>query len=188
PRLQFYFSFDDTDLKETLTLMLDECDLEPGNIQAVGAYKGEHKDHTCKEAITTLMRTLHAHYRINPNGTVDAEEIGNGEIFVEDPRVVVVRTNVGSDALWTGVPAKEIISRRKARDFANAALIVIDGHKQSYGAWDSPEYYGIIGRIPFWRIIIDYDPGVDPAFFRRAEYAAGLLEEHRTLKEVQIRL
>src|SRR5690606_20666770 len=25
PRLQFYFSFDDTDLKETLTLMLDEC-------------------------------------------------------------------------------------------------------------------------------------------------------------------
>jgi len=183
PRLESIFEFDGTDLKETLTGMLPAV-LEPGNIQAVGSYKGEHEYQTCKEAITTLMRTLDAHYRINPNGTVDAEKVGTGEIFVEDPRVVVVRTNVGSDALWTGVPSKELISRRKARDFATAAIIGAD-----FNWWvtpdDSPVYYGLNGQM-IQRIILDSGAGVDPDDQR--EYGAGLLEEHSVLKEEQIRL
>src|SRR5690606_31907529 len=183
PRLESNFTFNGADLEEALTGMLPAV-LEPGNIQAVGSYKGEHENQTCKEAITALMRTLDAHYRINPNGTVDAEKIGTGNIFVEDPRVVVVRTNIGSDALWTGVPAKELISRRKARDFASAAVIGTD-----FNWWvtpsRSPVYYGLNGQV-IQRIILDSGAGVDPDHLR--EYGVGLLEEHRILKEEQIRL
>lgn len=183
PRLDSAFIFDGTDLKETLTDMLPAV-LKPGNIQAVGSYKGEHEYQTCKEGITALMRTLGAHYRINPNGTVDAEKVGTGEIFVEDPRVVVVRTNVGSDALWTGVPSKELISRRKARDFATGAVIGTD-----LNWWvtpdDSPVYFGLNGQA-IQRIILDSGAGVDSD--NQREYGVGLLEEHSVLKEEQIRL
>ena len=184
PRLESNFTFDGADLEEALTGMLPAV-LEPGNIQAVGSYKGTHEDQTCKEAITALMRTLDAHYRINPNGTVDAEKIGTGNIFVEDPRVVVVRTNIGSDALWTGVPSRELISRRKARDFANRALIGAEGDNQGFTASNAPTYYGLNGE-PIQRTILDSGAGVDPD--GRGEYAAGLLEEHSILKEEQIRL
>src|SRR5690606_8729365 len=82
-------------------------------------------------------------------------------------------------------PAKELISRRKARDFADHALIVTDDSDWGATPDESPVYYGLNGQA-IGRTILDSGGGVDPDHQR--EYAVGLLEEHRILKEEQIRL
>lgn len=183
PRLEANYSFTGATLQAALTGMLPAV-LTAGNIQNSGSYTGSHQDQTCKEAITALMRTLNAHYRINPNGSVDAELVGQGDIFVEDPKVVVVRTNIGSDALWTGVPSLELVSRRKGRDFASRALIGTEGAATRYNLSRNP-YVGLNGQ-PLERAVLDPGAGLDSS--ERQNYAEGLLTDHAVISEEQIRL
>lgn len=184
PRLESNFSFSSADLKTALSGMLPDT-LDAGEIEESGSYTGSHEDQTCKEAITALMRSLDAHYRINPDGTVDAEIVGTGDIFVEDPNVVVVRTNQGSDALWTGVPSQELISRVKGRDYADGVLVGSEGSNTKVTRQASPQFFGINGES-VERLGLDSGSGVDSD--DRGDYGAGWLADHDVLTEEQIRL
>jgi len=182
PRLESSFSFTTATLSTALSGMLSGSGLTAGSIEASGSYSGSHEDQTCKEAITALTRSLEAHYRVNPDFTVDGEIIGTGSVFAETPTVLVVRENQGSDALITGVPSFELISRRKGRDYASRLLVGSEGSNTGVTRSSVP-YYGPDGNA-LSRVGLDSGSGAGSA----GDYAAGWLAEHDVLTEEQIRL
>lgn len=184
PRLESGFSFSADNLDTALSGMLPDT-LTAGSIEASGSYTGSHEDQLAKEAVTALMRTLEAHYRIKPNGSVDAELVGTGNVFVESPTVVVTRINTGSDALWTGIPSTELIARRKGRDYMTRLLIGSEGSNTGVTRSGGTTYYGLTGNA-IERVGIDSGSGVDSGDY--ADYGAGVLADHDVLIEEQIRL
>lgn len=184
PRLEAGFSFSAGTLQTVLTAMLPDG-LTAGSIQNSGSYTGSHEDQTCKDAITALMRTLEAHYRIQSDGSVDAELIGTGSVFTETPTVVVVRENVGADALWTGVPSYELISRVKGRDYADRLLIGSEGSNTPVSRSGGDTYYGLDGSA-VTRTGLDSGAGVGSGDY--AGYASGWFADHDVITEEQIRL
>lgn len=182
PRLESGFSFSSATLQSALSGMLPAT-LTAGSIEASGSYSGSHQDQTCKEAVTALCRSLDAHYRINPDGTVDGELVGTGNVFVEDPTVVVVRENQGSDALWTGVPSFELISRVKGRDYADGLLVGSEGSNTKVTRSAGTQFYGINGEGVL-RLGLDSGGGSSSV----GDYGAGWLADHDVLTEESIRL
>ncbi len=76
-------------------------------------------------AIRTVMTDLDAHYRVNPNGTIDASGTTRDEVFVfTSPSVVVVRQGWGSDPTYDGVPSRRLVTRRDAYEFVTRLLIL----------------------------------------------------------------
>ena len=181
PRLESGFSFSGSNLSAALSGMLP-AGLTAGSIQASGSYSGSHEDQMCKTAIVALMRSLEAHYRIKPDGTVDAELVGTGNVFVESPEVVVARHNVGSDALWTGVPSRELVSRRKGRDYMTRVLIGSEGSNTGVSRASIPYY--TLGGTALSRVGVDSGSGAGGV----ADYAAGVLADHDVQTEQQVSL
>lgn len=181
PRLESGYSFSAATLSTALSGMLPAV-LDAGSIQASGSYSGSHQDQTSKTAIKALMRSLDAMYRINPDGTVDAEITGTGSVFVETPTVMAVRINTGSDALLTGVPAQELTSRRKGRDYATRLLVGSEGSNTGVSRSSVP-YYGLNGSA-LSRVGLDSGDGASSA----SDFAAGWLADHDVQTEEQIRL
>lgn len=188
PRLESVFSFSadalDAVLDSAANNGLLPAAIVQGSVESTGSYTGSHEDQLCKDAITAVMRTLEAHYRINPDGTIDAEAVGTGSVFVEKPSVIAVRRNWGSDALWTGVPSEELVSRRKARGYMTRLLVGSEGSNTGYSR-SSVSYSDIHGNT-LVRTGLDSGAGVDSG--AEDDYAAGVLADHDVITEEQIRL
>ena len=89
-------------------------------------------------AIRTVMTDLNAHYRVNPNGTIDASKTTQDEVFVfTSPSVVVVRHGWGSDPTYDGVPSRRLVTRRDAYEFVTKLLILDEEEDGTFTLVDS---------------------------------------------------
>ncbi len=98
-----------------------------GTITTTGlnTYTGIFQWETPISAIRTVMTDLDAHFRVNPNGTIDASLTTRDEVFAyTSPTVVVVRQGWGSDPTYDGVPSRRLVTRRDAYQFATKLLIL----------------------------------------------------------------
>lgn len=100
---------------------------------AEAAYTGNHIHQTPLQILRTIMNSAGAEFRVNPDGTLDADV--NGNLFnlpSEGDAVIAARLISGSDPVYTGIPIATARSTRSARRYATRALLVdeqVDGSK-----------------------------------------------------------
>lgn len=89
-----------------------------GAVTNANTYTGSHSStETVKQVITQVMADTSGHYRINPNGSIDASRVTNNDVFLNDPEMVLTREGWGSDALWIGAPVDELESEVSIREW-----------------------------------------------------------------------
>jgi len=95
-----------------------------GSTVTGGNYTGSHSStETLKEVLTTVMADVDNHYKIDPDGTINSEAVGDGNVYVDTPEIVFVRTNWGSDAMWTGLPVDSLTSKHSMREWLDTSGI-----------------------------------------------------------------
>lgn len=111
-----------------------------GTITTTGVnnFTGVFQWETPLSAIRTVMTDLDCHFRVNPNGTIDASLTTRDEVYTwTSPTVVVVRENWGSDPTYLGVPSRRLLTRRDAYEFATKLLMLDEQQDGTYSLVDS---------------------------------------------------
>lgn len=111
-----------------------------GTITTTGlsTFTGIFQWETPVEAIRTVMTDLDAHFRVNPNGSIDASKTTRDEVFkFTSPTAVVVRHGWGADPTYDGVPSTLLATRRDAFDFATKLLILDEQENGTFTLIDS---------------------------------------------------
>lgn len=162
-----------------------------GTITTTGlsTYSGHHRYETPLEAIRTVMTTLGAHFRVNPDGTIDASSTERDEVYVfTTPHVVVVRQGWGADIQQRGIPSEDLTTRRRAQDWASRVIVVEGSEDAGFtlkGAADrSHSYFDIHGNA-LVRTYRDSRPALDDDV-SLGEYADTVLDQRDIEDEQEI--
>ena len=75
---------------------------------------------TLAQALTTVMADCEAHYKINADGSIDAESVNSNNIYLADPIVVATRDYGGDDALYNGLQIVDIESSVSIEEWLSA--------------------------------------------------------------------
>ena len=83
------------------------------------------------DAFRTVMKALDCHYRINPDGTVDAGPTTSNEVYLVDESgggklAVAIRTGWGSDPLRVSIEAQRTRTARNAINWVSRVVVVDD--------------------------------------------------------------
>ena len=81
---------------------------------------------TVLEAMATAMTDCAAHYKIQPDGSIDAEAVTSNNIYRADP-ITVLTEHGGDDALWNGARIVDIESSTSMREWLSATGETIVG-------------------------------------------------------------
>ena len=107
--------------------------ITPGTIvnTDIPNYTADHQWETPIEALRTYMLTVDAHFRVNPNCTIDVCATTRDDVFItSNPEVISVRKGWGYDPDLTSVPARDLVTRRVAYDYVNR-VIAVSGYSPS---------------------------------------------------------
>jgi hypothetical protein len=109
------------------------------NNTGVSTYTAYHEWETPLSALYTVMQTLGCHFRVMPDGTIDASKTDavSDNPYVIEPTVVVVRQGWGSDPTHDGVPSKSLRTRRDARAYATEVHLIQERD-------DAPGYHSLV--------------------------------------------
>lgn len=72
---------------------------------------------TLAQALKTVTEDCAAHFRIKPDGEIDAESVASNNVYRADPIVVASRDAPGDDALYNGLQIIDIESSRSMREW-----------------------------------------------------------------------
>jgi hypothetical protein len=89
-----------------------------------GTYTGTHQWQTPRAAISYVCDTFNGAFRVNNNGTLDAGPAAN--LFVTDPRCIIVRKNIGRDMVLQGIPGT-FETTRDVADFTTRVVLLAQG-------------------------------------------------------------
>ena len=108
------------------------------------------------DAFRTVMKALDCHYRVNPDGTVDAGPTSSNEVYLVDESgggtlAVAVRNGWGSDPLRVSIEALRTRTQRNALNWVSRVVIAdekYDGSNTIATFKDrvSNPYYDILGN------------------------------------------
>ena len=79
---------------------------------------------TCLEAMRSVMDAMNAHFRINPDFTVDAGRVDQTNVYTVKPTVVAVRKGWGNDPQFRGLEVRGAVTERDASRWVSRTLIV----------------------------------------------------------------
>lgn len=159
PLMEFYTTLSANTLSAALIALMPDA-LDDGNIVNTGlsTYTGRHGWENPYEAWLTICQTLGAHYRVNPDFTVDACGVTRDDVYRVTPAVVAVRTGSGSDPLHAGVPTRRMRTLRDASNYVTDVVLLdedADGNKTFVDrSVDSAHTYKNGRGLPLHRVAV----------------------------------
>lgn len=116
----------DSTLDDALDAILPVAITKGTVTEPPATYDGEHQWETPLEAIRTVVASLGAEYRVNPNGTIDAG-ISSAVYNITVPTVVVIREHLsGSDPILRGIEVETLTTHLNSRPYATRGIVVTE--------------------------------------------------------------
>jgi hypothetical protein len=113
------------------------------------SYTGTHQWETPLEAVRTVTDALAAEFKLQPDGTLDADF--NTVLYptLISPTVMIVRHGSGSDPNYIGVPVSQLVANENARPYASRGVLVDDTDTLVVGQSRTPvpTQYDIHGNL-----------------------------------------
>lgn len=115
-------------------------------------YSGSANREPAIDIIRTIMQTLKAVFRVNPDATIDAGPNNSNGPFSLTPQLVAVRNGWGYDPTYTAVEADLTLYRMDANGWASAAVMMNEDAKTgaltpSGTATRGSTYYDMRGNL-----------------------------------------
>lgn len=98
-----------------------------GNIVTtdVGTYTGEFGSaELCRTALDTVTTALGIHWRVNPNGKLDACAVTRDDVYRVTPTAVRIRRGQGTDPTYQVSSPEDMLTRRDGWGWASRSILV----------------------------------------------------------------